>query len=124
MPIRDAIHYARQILNALRFAHKKGVVHRDIKPHNVMVDGRRAAEGDGLRHRARRGSQMTEAGAIVGTAQYLSPEQARGAAVDQRSDLYSIGVVLYEMLTGNVPFTASPRGDRDEAPLGHGRPPS
>ena len=105
MPIADAIHHTRQILNALRFAHKKGVVHRDIKPHNVMVDGdgRLKVTDFGI---ARAGaSQMTEAGAIVGTAQYLSPEQARGAAVDQRSDLYSIGVVLYEMLTGNVPFT-------------------
>ena len=104
MPIADAIHHTRQILNALRFAHKKGVVHRDIKPHNVMVDGdgRLKVTDFGI---ARAGaSQMTEAGAIVGTAQYLSPEQARGAAVDQRSDLYSIGVVLYEMLTGNVPF--------------------
>jgi serine/threonine-protein kinase len=105
MPIADAIHHTRQILNALRFAHKKGVVHRDIKPHNVMVDGdgRLKVTDFGI---ARAGaSQMTEAGAIVGTAQYLSPEQARGAAVDQRSDLYSIGVVLYEMLTGSVPFT-------------------
>ena len=105
MPIADAIHHTRQILNALRFAHKKGVVHRDIKPHNVMVDGdgRLKVTDFGI---ARAGaSQMTEAGAIVGTAQYLSPEQARGAAVDQRSDLYSIGVVLYEMVTGSVPFT-------------------
>jgi beta-lactam-binding protein with PASTA domain/predicted Ser/Thr protein kinase len=105
MPIADTIHHTRQILNALRFAHKKGVVHRDIKPHNVMVDGdgRLKVTDFGI---ARAGaSQMTEAGAIVGTAQYLSPEQARGAAVDQRSDLYSIGVVLYEMLTGHLPFT-------------------
>jgi eukaryotic-like serine/threonine-protein kinase len=105
MPIDDAIAYTRQILNALRFAHKKGVVHRDIKPHNVMVDpdGRVKVTDFGI---ARAGaSQMTEAGAIVGTAQYLSPEQARGAAVDQRSDLYSVGVVLYEMLTGSVPFS-------------------
>jgi eukaryotic-like serine/threonine-protein kinase len=105
MPIADAIVYARQILNALRFAHKKGVVHRDIKPHNAMIDGdgRLKVTDFGI---ARAGaSQMTEAGAIVGTAQYLSPEQARGAAVDQRSDLYSMGIVLYEMLTGRLPFT-------------------
>jgi beta-lactam-binding protein with PASTA domain/predicted Ser/Thr protein kinase len=105
MPIADAVSYTRQILNALRFAHKKGVVHRDIKPHNVMADpdGRLKVTDFGI---ARAGaSQMTEAGAIVGTAQYLSPEQARGEAVDQRSDLYSVGVVLYEMLTGHVPFT-------------------
>jgi beta-lactam-binding protein with PASTA domain len=105
MGIADAIAFVRQILNALRFAHRKGVVHRDIKPHNVMVDGdgRLKVTDFGI---ARAGaSQMTEAGAIVGTAQYLSPEQARGAPVDQRSDLYSIGIVLYEMLTGHVPFT-------------------
>jgi serine/threonine-protein kinase len=105
MPIDDAVSYTRQILNALRFAHKKGVVHRDIKPHNVMADpdGRLKVTDFGI---ARAGaSQMTEAGAIVGTAQYLSPEQARGSAVDQRSDLYSVGVVLYEMLTGHVPFS-------------------
>ena len=105
MAIDDAVAYTRQILNALRFAHKKGVVHRDIKPHNVMADpdGRLKVTDFGI---ARAGaSQMTEAGAIVGTAQYLSPEQARGAAVDQRSDVYAVGVVLYEMLTGHVPFT-------------------
>jgi eukaryotic-like serine/threonine-protein kinase len=105
MPIDDAVSYTRQILNALRFAHKKGVVHRDIKPHNIMADpdGRLKVTDFGI---ARAGaSQMTEAGAIVGTAQYLSPEQARGSPVDQRSDLYSVGVVLYEMLTGQVPFS-------------------
>jgi eukaryotic-like serine/threonine-protein kinase len=105
MPIADAIHFARQILNALRFAHRKGVVHRDIKPHNVMVDGDQRLKVTDFGIARAGASQMTEAGAIVGTAQYLSPEQARGAAVDQRSDLYSIGVVLYEMLTGEVPFT-------------------
>jgi eukaryotic-like serine/threonine-protein kinase len=105
LPIPDAIEATRQVLGALRFAHRKGVVHRDIKPHNVMADadGRLKVTDFGI---ARAGvSQMTEAGSIIGTAQYLSPEQARGAAVDQRSDLYSIGVVLYEMLTGQVPFT-------------------
>jgi eukaryotic-like serine/threonine-protein kinase len=105
LPIPDSIEATRQVLSALRFAHRKGVVHRDIKPHNVMADadGRLKVTDFGI---ARAGvSQMTEAGSIIGTAQYLSPEQARGAAVDQRSDLYSIGIVLYEMLTGQVPFT-------------------
>jgi eukaryotic-like serine/threonine-protein kinase len=103
-PITVAVEYARQILSALRFAHRHGIVHRDIKPHNVLVDaeGRVKVTDFGI---ARAGaSQMTEAGSIVGTAQYLSPEQARGTDVDQRSDLYSLGIVLYELLTGTLPF--------------------
>src|SRR5213078_561365 len=104
-PVNVAIDYARQILAAIRFAHRHGIVHRDIKPHNVLVDaeGRLKVTDFGI---ARAGaSQMTEAGSIIGTAQYLSPEQAKGAPVDQTSDLYSVGVVLYELLTGVVPFT-------------------
>jgi eukaryotic-like serine/threonine-protein kinase len=103
-PLNVTIEYVRQILSALRFAHRHGIVHRDIKPHNVLVDaeGRVKVTDFGI---ARAGtSQMTEAGSIVGTAQYLSPEQARGTAVDQRSDLYSLGIVLYELLTGTLPF--------------------
>jgi beta-lactam-binding protein with PASTA domain/predicted Ser/Thr protein kinase len=103
-PITVSVEYARQILSALRFAHRHGIVHRDIKPHNVLVDsdGRVKVTDFGI---ARAGaSQMTEAGSIVGTAQYLSPEQARGTDVDQRSDLYSLGIVLYELLTGMLPF--------------------
>jgi eukaryotic-like serine/threonine-protein kinase len=104
-PVNVAIDYARQILGAIRFAHRHGIVHRDIKPHNVLVDaeGRLKVTDFGI---ARAGvSQMTEAGSIIGTAQYLSPEQAKGAPVDQTSDLYSVGVVLYELLTGVVPFS-------------------
>src|SRR6266704_4194705 len=104
-PIPIAIDYARQVLAAIRFAHRHGIVHRDIKPHNVLVDGegRLKVTDFGI---ARAGvSQMTEAGSIIGTAQYLSPEQAKGAPVDQTSDLYSVGVVLYELLTGVVPFS-------------------
>jgi serine/threonine-protein kinase len=104
-PIKVTIDYSRQILAAVGFAHKHGIVHRDIKPHNVLVgpEGRLKVTDFGI---ARSGaSQMTEVGSIIGTAQYLSPEQARGAPVDQTSDLYSVGVVLYEMLTGQVPFT-------------------
>jgi len=103
-PLNVTIEYARQILSALRFAHRHGIVHRDIKPHNVLVDaeGRVKVTDFGI---ARAGtSQMTEAGSIVGTAQYLSPEQARGTTVDQRSDLYSLGIMLYELLTGTLPF--------------------
>jgi eukaryotic-like serine/threonine-protein kinase len=104
-PVHIAIDYARQILAAIRFAHRHGIVHRDIKPHNVLVDaeGRLKVTDFGI---ARAGtSQMTEAGSIIGTAQYLSPEQAKGAPVDETSDLYSVGVVLYELLTGVVPFS-------------------
>jgi eukaryotic-like serine/threonine-protein kinase len=103
-PLNVAIEYVRQILSALRFAHRHGIVHRDIKPHNVLVDadGRVKVTDFGI---ARAGaSQMTEAGSIVGTAQYLSPEQARGTNVDQRSDLYSLGIVFYELITGTLPF--------------------
>src|SRR2546429_5066203 len=104
-PVPIAIDYARQIIGALSFAHRNGIIHRDIKPHNIVVggDGRLKVTDFGI---ARSGtSQMTEVGSIVGTAQYLSPEQARGAPVDPRSDLYSLGVVLYELLTGTVPFS-------------------
>jgi serine/threonine-protein kinase len=105
-PLGIAIDYTRQILSALRFAHRNGIVHRDIKPHNVIVDGEgRVKVMDFGIARAGAASQMTEAGSIIGTAQYLSPEQARGAPVDQTSDLYSTGIVLYELLTGSVPFT-------------------
>jgi serine/threonine protein kinase len=103
-PIPVAVNYGRQILAALRFAHRTGLVHRDIKPHNVLVDddGRVKVTDFGI---ARAGaSEMTEVGSIIGTAQYLSPEQARGAPVDDRSDLYSVGVLLYELLTGVAPY--------------------
>ena len=103
-PVPVAISYVRQVLAALRYAHRHGIVHRDIKPHNVLVDheGRVKVADFGI---ARAGSsQMTEAGSIIGTAQYLSPEQARGAPVDESSDLYSTGILLYELLTGELPF--------------------
>ena len=100
----ESVAVAMQLLAAVEFAHRSGIVHRDIKPQNVMLDrgGTVKVMDFGI---ARAGdSGMTEAGSILGTAQYLAPEQAKGQPVDERSDLYSVGVVLYEMLTGTVPF--------------------
>ena len=101
---RQAIDYTRQILAALRFAHRHGIIHRDIKPHNILLGAEERLKVTDFGIARAGASQMTEAGSIMGTAQYLSPEQARGAPVAAASDLYSVGVVLYEMLTGEVPF--------------------
>jgi serine/threonine-protein kinase len=101
---QDATDIIVQILLATRFAHRRGIIHRDLKPHNVILDeeGRAKVTDFGI---ARAGaSDMTLTGSIMGTAQYLSPEQAQGHAVTEASDLYAVGVVLYELLTGSVPF--------------------
>ncbi len=99
-----AVGIALGLLDAIGAAHARGVVHRDVKSQNILLDaeGRVKVTDFGI---AQAGDpSMTEAGSILGTAQYLAPEQARGESVDERSDLYSVGVVLYEMLTGSVPF--------------------
>ncbi|HSD03523.1 MAG TPA: Stk1 family PASTA domain-containing Ser/Thr kinase [Gaiellales bacterium] len=106
LPEAEVVNWAVQALDALEFAHRQGVVHRDIKPHNMILtdEGRLKVTDFGIA-RAANVQQMTEVGSIVGTAQYLSPEQARGLDVGPQSDLYSMGIVLYEMLTGELPFT-------------------
>ena len=104
-PIR-AIDITVQILKAARFAHRKGIVHRDLKPHNVMIDDEDRVKVTDFGIARAGASDMTETGSIMGTAQYLSPEQAQGHAVSQSSDLYAIGVILFELLTGHVPFDA------------------
>jgi eukaryotic-like serine/threonine-protein kinase len=105
MGIQDAIDFTRQILKAARFAHRKGIVHRDLKPQNVLIDdeGRVRVADFGIA-RAGENSDITATGSVMGTAQYISPEQAQGKPTTPRSDIYSIGVILYEALTGRVPF--------------------
>src|SRR5579863_2962224 len=104
LPPDHAIELTEQVLRAARFAHRRGVVHRDLKPHNVIVDeeGRVKVTDFGIAQAG--ASEITQTGSIMGTARYLSPEQAQGNPVSPRSDLYAIGVMLYELLTGTVPF--------------------
>jgi serine/threonine-protein kinase len=105
MSTEDAIAFTRQILNAARFAHRKGIIHRDLKPQNVLIDDEgRARVADFGIARGGENSDITATGSVMGTAQYLSPEQAQGKPTTPRSDIYSIGVILYEALTGRVPF--------------------
>lgn len=105
--INEAVEIMSGVLNALEYSHKRGLVHRDIKPGNVMLtnSGKIKVMDFGIaRALEDSGQTMTSTDAVVGTAQYLSPEQARGETVDTRSDLYSCGCMLFELLTGRAPF--------------------
>jgi serine/threonine-protein kinase len=104
----DAARIAADIADALAFAHQHGVVHRDVKPGNVLISpsGEVKVTDFGIA-RADASEPLTKTGAVLGTATYFSPEQAQGFTLDGRSDVYALGVVLYEMLTGQVPFSAS-----------------
>jgi hypothetical protein len=103
-----ALAIARQVADALAHAHTSGLVHRDVKPGNILLadDGRVLVTDFGIAKAAEETSDLTEAGQVVGTAKYLSPEQVSGKPVDGRSDVYALGVVLYEMLCGRPPFSA------------------
>jgi serine/threonine protein kinase len=103
-----ALRVIREIATALDYAHRKGFVHRDVKPDNILLrdDGSSALTDFGIARALDPAAKMTQTGAVVGTPHYMSPEQARGKSIDGRSDLYSLGIVLYELLVGRVPYQA------------------
>jgi serine/threonine protein kinase/Flp pilus assembly protein TadD len=105
LSVATAINTAKQVCEGLVVAHKLGVVHRDLKPQNIMIDkeGNTRIMDFGIA-RSIRGKGITGAGVMIGTPEYMSPEQVEGKEIDQRSDIYSLGVILYEMVTGRVPF--------------------
>src|SRR3954449_9059402 len=107
LPIAEAIAYAIEIGRALEAAHEQGLVHRDVKPQNVLLDeeGRAKVTDFGIAS-GLEFEQLTGTGRVIGTTDYVSPEQAMGEPVTGQSDVYSLGIVLYEMLSGEVPFKA------------------
>jgi serine/threonine protein kinase len=105
LPVDETLHYGLQVARALDFAHKRGLVHRDVKPQNVLLneDGQAKVTDFGIA-RSLDVQGVTQTGTILGTSDYIAPEQARGDKVDQKTDIYSLGTVLYELLTGEVPY--------------------
>jgi eukaryotic-like serine/threonine-protein kinase len=114
LPLDEALGIASQVGEALQVAHERGIVHRDIKPGNIMItpDGRVKVMDFGLAHLAGQ-TRITKTGTVMGTPAYMSPEQAEGQELDRRSDIWSLAIVLYEMVTGQLPF----KGDTDYAVL-------
>ena len=108
LPLDESLAIARAIASALHYAHHRGIIHRDIKPQNILFreNGCPVLTDFGIAKTLGSSTIMTRTGLSLGTPRYMSPEQIRGQAVDARSDLYSFGVLFYEMLTGNAPYTA------------------
>ena len=111
LPIDEVVRLTREIADALGYAHEQGIVHRDIKPENILLQGGHALVADfgiAIAVQTAGGERLTKAGLSLGTPEYMAPEQASASArVDQRADIYALGVVAYEMLTGDPPFTGS-----------------
>jgi serine/threonine-protein kinase len=106
LPIANVIDYSKQICRGLLYAHKKGIIHRDIKPQNILIDHNDLCSiSDFGIAKLFREQKVTSSGMAVGTPEYMSPEQASGKELDLRTDIYSLGILMYEMLTGDVPFT-------------------
>mgnify|MGYP001321892606 CR=1 FL=1 len=108
MPLREVVRIIKEVADALAYAHAHGIIHRDVKPVNVLLDeNKRAVLSDfGIAKVMETSAAFTRGGAGVGTPEYMSPEQCRGGAIDTRTDIYALGVMLYEMLTGHTPFEA------------------
>ena len=108
LPVEEAVALTHQVARGLGFAHEHGIVHRDVKPQNVLLDetGSPKVTDFGIARSLNPKDGLTETGTLLGTSDYLSPEQATGRRVDERSDQYSLGVLLYELLTGEVPYPA------------------
>jgi serine/threonine-protein kinase len=106
LDVRDALEIAHEIAQALAFAHENGLIHRDVKPQNVLLngDGRAKVTDFGIARSLDVEHGVTQTGTILGTSNYIAPEQATGQPVDAHTDVYSLGIVLYEMLTGELPF--------------------